>query len=254
MTTYKIMLGMLWTVRNCRTKSIVKIDDNSFVDLARLSKTLDQEDLTQSIVCPSVMRGVRIWRHPEAPLLGKWAVNKSVWPAATYVDHCNGWLWATSPIVAEKLASVATILPKAVPRDGSILDDTLITGFLRSHLPGVQVTFFWTKRLISIGAGCFEFGIKWHFFLLAFQVKSLDTGFRGWIWDKLLSHCSLLGFLKNVFLNDFVLEKSVGRDNNRLSYVNSPRFAGCVFLEEFVFNYLKPMIGVSWDVSKWCHR
>ena len=139
MTTYKIMLGMLWTVRNWRTKSIVKIDDNSFVDLARLSKTLDQEDLTQSIVCPSVMRGVRIWRHPEAPLLGKWAVNETVWPAATYVDHCNGWLWATSPIVAEKLASVATILPKAVPRDGSILDDTLITGFLRSHLPGVQV-------------------------------------------------------------------------------------------------------------------
>jgi len=210
-------------VRNCRTKSIVKIDDNSYVDLARLSKTLDQEDLTQSIVCPSVMRGVRIWRHPEAPLLGKWAVNETVWPAATYVDHCNGWLWATSPIVAEKLASVATILPKAVPRDGSILDDTLITGFLRSHLPGVQV-------------------------------KSLDTGFRGWIWDKLLSHCSLLGFLKNVFLNDFVLEKSVGRDKNRLSYVNSPRFAGCVFLEEFVFNYLKPMIGVSWDVSNWCHR
>ena len=141
MTTYKIMLGLLWTVRHCRetTRYIVKIDDNSVVDLARLSKTLDEVQVEGSIVCPSVMRGVQIWRHPEAPILGKWAVNESIWPAATYEDHCNGWLWATTPSVAADLASIATILPKAVPREGSILDDTLITGYLRSHLPGVQV-------------------------------------------------------------------------------------------------------------------
>ena len=142
MTTYKIMLGLLWTVRHCkrRTQHIVKIDDNSVVDLARLGKSLDEVEVEDSIVCPSVMRGVRIWRHPEAPILGKWAVNESVWPAGTYMDHCNGWLWATSPRVAADLAAVATVIPKAVPREGSILDDTLITGFLRSHLPGVQVT------------------------------------------------------------------------------------------------------------------
>ena len=141
MTTYKIMLGLLWTVRHCkrRTQHIVKIDDNSVVDLARLGKSLDEVEVEDSIVCPSVMRGVRIWRHPEAPILGKWAVNESVWPAGTYMDHCNGWLWATSPRVAADLAAVATVIPKAVPREGSILDDTLITGFLRSHLPGVQV-------------------------------------------------------------------------------------------------------------------
>ena len=142
MTTYKIMLGLLWTVRHCSqtTKYIVKIDDNSVVDLARLSKTLDEVQVEGTIACPSVMRGVRIWRHPEAPLLGKWAVNESVWPADTYMDHCNGWLWVTTTRVAVDLASVATLLPKAVPREGSILDDTLITGYLRSHLPGVQVT------------------------------------------------------------------------------------------------------------------
>ena len=87
--------------------------------------------------------------------------------------------------------------------------------------------------------------------LFIFQIRSLDTGFNGWIWEKTFSYCSLLGFLKNVFLNDFVIEKTVG--DNQLSYIGSPRFAGCVFLEEFVYNYLKPM-GVSWDVSKWCHR
>ena len=83
------------------------------------------------------------------------------------------------------------------------------------------------------------------------QIRSLDTGFRAWLWEKILSHCSLLGFLKNVFLNDFVLEKSGG--DKQVSYIRSPRFAGCVFLEEFVYNYLKPM-GASWDVAKWCHR
>ena len=67
----------------------------------------------------------------------------------------------------------------------------------------------------------------------------------------MFSHCSLLGFLKNVFFNDFVLEKRGG--SNQMSYVNSPKFVGCVFLEMFVYNYLKPM-GVSLDTSKWCHR
>ena len=142
MTPYKILLRLLWTVRHCRhyTKYLVKIDDSSVVDLARLIKTLDEVQVEGSIVCPSVMRGVRIWRHPEAPLHGKWTVNESIWPAPSFMDHCHGWLWVTTPRVAADLASVATILPKAVPMEGSLLEDTLITGYQRSHLPGVQVT------------------------------------------------------------------------------------------------------------------
>ena len=158
MTSYKTLLGLLWTVRHCghRTKYIVKIDDSSVVDLARLTKILDEVQVEERIVCPSVMRGVRIWRHPEAPLHGKWTVNESAWPAPTFMDHCFGWLWVTSPRVAAGLASVATILPKAVPGEGNILEDALITGYLRSHLPGVQVTCHIQTEKTPLRAGSIQ--------------------------------------------------------------------------------------------------
>ena len=35
----------------------------------------------------------------EAPIMGKWAVSESVWAQQVYEDHCNGWLWITTPKV-----------------------------------------------------------------------------------------------------------------------------------------------------------
>ena len=68
MTTYKVMLGLLWTSTKCSlaTKFIVKIDDNSVVDLDRLERALEEVDEgSDNILCPFEIRGLPIWRHPE---------------------------------------------------------------------------------------------------------------------------------------------------------------------------------------------
>ena len=41
-----------------------------------------------------------------------------------------------------------------------------------------------------------------------------------------------------------------------LNYINSPKFAACVLLEVFVYDFLRPTlgIGVEWDTSHWCRR
>ena len=41
-----------------------------------------------------------------------------------------------------------------------------------------------------------------------------------------------------------------------LNYINSPKFAACVLLEVFVYDFLRPVfgIGVEWDTSQWCQR
>lgn len=225
MTTYKVMLGLHWASSKCdrTTRFIVKMDDNSHLDMGHLVSVLKEvEEAGESsnkIFCPYEMRGLPVWRHIQAPIMGKWAVSESVWPEQTYEDHCNGWLWITTPKVARGLVAAAKVLPKAVPNEFSIQDDTLITGYLRSHLPAVEV-------------------------------QSLD---RGFLWNKVFSHYSFFGFLGNVFLNDFVLEKRAG--NSGLDYINSPKFAICVLLEVIVFDYLRPAgIATEWDTSYWCHR
>ena len=80
-------------------------------------------------------------------------------------------------------------------------------------------------------------------------MKDLDGGLYGWAWDHVLSSCSLLGFLKNVFLNQFVLEKS----NSELQYVKSPQFAFCAMLEISLFEILKPL-GLHLKLAKYCYR
>ena len=82
MTTYKVMLGLLWTSSKCSpaTKFIVKIDDNSIVDLVRLERALDEVNMggssVDNIFCPYEMRSLPVWRHTEAKLQKNGKVKK----------------------------------------------------------------------------------------------------------------------------------------------------------------------------------
>ena len=81
MTTYKVMLGLLWTSSKCSpaTKFIVKIDDNTVIDLTRLESTLDEVDAGSSvdnIFCPYEMRGLPVWRHTEVKLQKKYPPHR----------------------------------------------------------------------------------------------------------------------------------------------------------------------------------
>merc|ERR1712126_169063 len=74
---HKIILGFLWIEKNCpvdkRPKFMTKIDDDTELlheELESALKNIDAEDFV--IACPSVQRGIRIWRDSEAPIMGKW--------------------------------------------------------------------------------------------------------------------------------------------------------------------------------------
>ena len=55
-----------------RTKYISKIDDDTVVDFDLLDKLLAETDMDARIVCPTVMRNQKPWRHPQAKVMGKW--------------------------------------------------------------------------------------------------------------------------------------------------------------------------------------
>ena len=84
-------------------------------------------------------------------------------------------------------------------------DDYFITGFLRERLPWVQM-------------------------------RQLEVGISGLVWENLLSQCTWLAVTKNIFFNQFVVSKSSGsvsyvqvREEESFSKVppSCPRAGGC---------------------------
>ena len=79
-------------------------------------------------------------------------------------------------------------------------DDYFITGFLRERLPWV-----------SLRSG----EVLWKVSMYLDIPRQLEGGAWGEVWDKLLSRCTWLGVTKNVFFNNFVVNKGSGN----VSYV-----------------------------------
>ena len=60
-------------------RTLIVIDDDTEVNYEELENAVQSkiknDDL--KIGCTSVLRGQRIWRHPEAPIMGKWTEPES---------------------------------------------------------------------------------------------------------------------------------------------------------------------------------
>ena len=67
--------------------------------------------------------------------------------------------------------------------------------------------------------------------------KSLSPLGGSWMWDGVLSHCPLFGFLRYAFNPMILGSGEVGSD---ISYVNSPSFFLCISLEHLNYHYLLP--------------
>ena len=50
---------------------------------------------------PSQPSLLQVWRHNDSAIMGKWAVERAAWARNTYLPHCNGWLYVTTPKVGE---------------------------------------------------------------------------------------------------------------------------------------------------------
>ena len=81
-------------------------------------------------------------------------------------------------------------------------DDYFITGFLRERLPWVS---------LRSGEVLWRSPVSMYLDI----PRQLEGGAWGAVWDGLLSRCTWLGVTKNVFFNNFVVNKGSGN----VSYV-----------------------------------
>ena len=91
-------------------------------NLAESLKDVDKSDMV--IACPTVLRNQIIWRHPEAPIMGKWTETPEQFPETyrVYPDYCNGNIFTLTPATGLVLAAVA----RTTPVYGLV--DTYVTG------------------------------------------------------------------------------------------------------------------------------
>ena len=190
-------------VRYCGgARLVVKLDDDVLVDWPRLVTVLHSKHGTSGPVrptleCPAVLKNVKPYQHTIREvdtIMNKWRVDTDL---ALYPHYCFGWLYVTTPAVGLALAEVSVTKRRSLVMTN---DDNFVTGILRSHLAGVSI-------------------------------EELEGGVTGATWNSVLSHCPLLGFTKNVFLNSFVLKK--GSDG--VEYVNGGQFYVCTLFEYFVY-------------------
>ena len=142
-----------------------------------------------------------------------------------YPDFCPGWMYVTSPDFGLKLAKSATDFWPEIQQMRR-LDDIFVTGKNIDNIDGIELY----KTLCYIFLGYVRERIH------GSKVMQLKGGLDGYLWNQILSNCPFLGITKNIFFNDFVISKG--------SYVNSPYFYFCAFLEFFILDsismYLSP--------------
>ena len=181
--SYKSLSGFIWISGECeRAKLITKTDDDVTLDLSFLVSTLTAkygDDPPPTIECPAVIRNMRpLKRNHRGTIFAKFFISRAELGRRVYPDLCFGWIYVTTPRVGLALAEVAAARPGEL-RARSDRDDYFITGFLRERLPWVQV-------------------------------RQLEGGLSGLLWDHVLSQCTWLAVTKNVFFNKFVRRKSSG--------------------------------------------
>merc|ERR1719347_125450 len=96
-------------------------------------------------------------------------------------DFCVGYLYLTTPKIGAALVQVAHSLYSSAPQENNLIEDYLVTGYLRERLP-------WAKLSLLE-----------------------NTGMRAWLWNQAFSCCPWLSFFNNFFLNPIVLSKVSSR-------------------------------------------
>ena len=113
---------------------------------------------------------------------------------------------------------------------------------------------FYTLHTLIFGPDIIERNIAG---LVAEQIpgirhKSLSPLGGSWMWDGVLSHCPLFGFLRYAFNPMILGSGEVGSD---ISYVNSPSFFLCISLEHLNYHYLLPaglfIESLNYICSRW---
>lgn len=129
--TKKHILSLGWISGYCnRTRYIVKADDDTMVNIYRLTDFLHTryEDcaITDHIYC-SVFTN----QGPRRSRQDKWYVGEDDYPQEKYPPYCEGFAYITGPHVAHLLHQAALTLPEFW------IDDVFITGIV-AHKIGLR--------------------------------------------------------------------------------------------------------------------
>ena len=188
------------------------MDDDSVVDFDLLFSLLERTATSKedTILCPTVFRNMKPFRHPDAKVSGKWAYSYEVIPGKFVPDFCPGFLYVTSTRVGLALAETARVMGDQVWPDK--MGEDYMTGFLAERLPWVTL-----RSLSPVG---------------------------GDMWDNFFSHCPFLTLLRYSW-NPLAL--GAGSAESDLQYVNSPRYVFCISAEFVLYQYLHPL-GFTWDI------
>ena len=144
--TYKSLVGLRWATTYCpEAKYVLKIDDDTFVNMFALLGRLEQ-DLLNSAFYSDLKIFCRAVFHDKVQRTGKWAVRESKFRQAYYPPYCSGPAYVLSMALASQIVSDSLHVPFFH------LEDVYVTGFV-IMLSGDRVRFVqWENAFIYSNA------------------------------------------------------------------------------------------------------
>ncbi|XP_029159700.1 beta-1,3-galactosyltransferase 5 [Nylanderia fulva] len=124
--THKHLMGLRWAINNCEgVKYIMKMDDDIVVDIYGILEKLHSSVIEKDSLIGYSMRNM----IPVRELANKWYASKMEYAGNIYPDFISGWLYVTSPQIANWLTNYAETSSKYF-----WIDDVFVTGILRKDL------------------------------------------------------------------------------------------------------------------------
>ncbi|KAJ8318415.1 hypothetical protein KUTeg_003506 [Tegillarca granosa] len=132
--TLKVLLGLKWVTLFCNDATfVVKADEDTFVNLPKLIKVLQQKPVGPR----GKIFGCFHWRHPVLRS-GKWKLDPSLYPFSRYPNYVSGGSYFISINLVSRLFKASEYFPYI------FVEDAFITGILKkavnttiATLPGV---------------------------------------------------------------------------------------------------------------------
>ncbi|CAH1795167.1 unnamed protein product [Owenia fusiformis] len=139
--THKSLLALGWVTESCSTVNfIVKSDDDTFINIPFLVKTLKKQ------INENVLIGA-LNPHSKVPRQGLWKTTRREWPGDYFPPYCSGVAYAMSTRTAMKLMETPS-----VPLIH--LEDVYITGILAKAASiepkGVEGFSFWISNQLNV--------------------------------------------------------------------------------------------------------
>ena len=134
--TYKFIMGLKWTVENCKqARFVVKLDDDVVMDpytlIHHLTKKYNNITAKNLIAC-SIFGNI----GPRRDRYDKWFVEEKDYPYKLYPRYCEGLAVILSADV------IPLLFERSLQTKYYWIDDVWVTGILTAKL-GIQLSSFW---------------------------------------------------------------------------------------------------------------